>query len=412
MAFNDFSELPEGVKNFIFGPEISQYNGEISDQFGLNRNQMYFILNLEEGLFLKKWSVLNLPNRLEEMERAEYYDLRAIALDLAYKILWPLQDFLGEVDRLILRLGAKVPRPQHLTSAESGSLPPVLGLPIREALDKYAGLKDLRLTNNKIVNKEGHLVSPTIDNWIKDYVHFLGAGQHGSLERAKYLSQNPNALSLQGEDLESLRYLFISYDDNLPVHIDTAGRVVRIREIKPKTAAVQTIKSPEEFLEGLKRQLEILDKSLLSAEILLSEAGGQVIKLRDMLWQAVGFGDKDKAISCLKVLIDRRGLDQMLREDNRFKNILKRFVGIRYGYLVEQGWEQIPDAALRRRIFLEMILEDKLALGPQVTAVAFYLTNIVPGDTPLVYFDESEARLRWRALQVNKNQLVWSDEVA
>src|SRR3989344_78615 len=233
MSFSDLSELPEGVKNFIFSPEISQYNGEISDKFGLNRSQMDFILNLEESVFLQKISVLDLPNRLEDMERAEYYDLRAIVLELTYKILWSLQDFLGQVDRLILRLGGKVPRPQHLAKTEEGAMPQTMDLAIREALDKYQGFKDLRLTSSKIVNKEGRLVSPTIDNWIKDYVHFLGAGAHGSLERAKYLSQNPNALALQGADRESLRYLFISYDDNLKVHIDTAENLVRISESKP-----------------------------------------------------------------------------------------------------------------------------------------------------------------------------------
>jgi len=58
-----------------------------------------------------------------------------------------------------------------------------------------------------------------------------------------------------------------------------------------------------------------------------------------------------------------------------------------------------------------MLLEDKLALGSTAPLAAFYLTNIIPGDSPLVYLDENQNQLRWRGLQVNRNQLVWSEEV-
>ncbi len=366
---------------------------------------------LEEGIFLKQLAVLDLPNWLGEMERVEYYDLRALALDIAYKILWPLQDYLGEVDRLILRLGGKVPRVQHLQGTAVSGVADVFDLAIREALDRYSGLKEYRLTGNKIVDKEGRLVSPNIDNWLKDYVHFAGAGQHGSLERAKYLSSSENALNLDDAERESLRQLLISYDDKTKVHFDTTGNILAITEFKKAEPEKKAAASPQESLAQLQEKLINLDKSLLATDILLSEAGGDNSKLRDVLWQALGLMDKDKVISCLRALVERRGLDLLIRQDNRFVNILRRFIGVRYGYSVEHNFDQNSDLALSRRLFLEMILAEKLGLGGEAPLAAFYLTNILSDDTQLVYFDDSDGQLKWRGLQVLRDRLVWLDEL-
>jgi len=93
MSISEIQELPPEVKDIIFSSDISRANKEIVDKFFLNRDQLNFLLGLEEDLFLKKIDLLDLPNELEDMERAEHYDLRVIALEIAYRILWPLQDF-------------------------------------------------------------------------------------------------------------------------------------------------------------------------------------------------------------------------------------------------------------------------------------------------------------------------------
>lgn len=412
MSFSDYNELPQNVRDFVFGPEISRHNGEIGDKYLLNRDQLDLIVTLEEGIFFKKLSVLDLPNRLEEMERAKFYDLRAITLDIAYKLLWPLQDFLEDVDRLILRLGGKVPQLQHLQSTqEPAGIPEIFDASVAEAAEKYNGFKELRLTTNKIVDKDGHMVSPIIDNWIKDYVHFLGAGRHTSLERAKYLSQNNNALGLSEEDRATLRNFLISYDEDTKVRITKAGALLRLAEYHKEEKQKIPIKTRDEFLAEISQKLGAMDESLLSADILLSEAGGNVFKLRDILWQALGLADKDKITSCLRVLVQRRAFDMMLKEDNRFINTVKRFVGVRYGYAVERNFGPLADLGLQRRVFLEMIFSDKLRLGNEGPLIAFYLTNLLSGDTQMVYFDENDGQLKWRGLQVINDKLIWLDEI-
>lgn len=408
MIYNDFSELPEAVKNFVYSSNLSQINGEIFDNYNLSRDQKDLILNLEEGIFLKKMPVLDLPFRLDEMEDAANYDMRALALDLATNVLWPLQDFLGNVDRLILRLGGKVPRIQHLTVEESTGMPNVMDMSINEAMNNYPGFKDFRLTLSKIINKEGIHVSGSLDNWIKDYVHFLGAGQHASIDRAKYLAKNQNALALTDIDRETLRFALISYDDNIKVHIEINNELLRISEFQTVTQKKEAAGfSREDFIKNIQQQIVSISSGLLSANMLMSEAQNDLYKLRDILWQAIGLADRVKAISCLKLLIEKKALEALIREDNRFKSILKRFVGVRYGYGAENSMEQLQDLAILRRLFLEMILAEKLALGNEAFAAALYLTNILDSDTQVVYLDEKEGKMKWRALQLIKDKLIW-----
>jgi hypothetical protein len=411
MSLSDLKQLPLEVQELIFSAQISKYNGLLADQFALNQDQLDFVLNLEEDIWLKKVSVLDLPRELEEMERAEYYDLRNIALEIAYKILWPLQDYLGDVDRLILRLGGRVPRAQRLrkkSGQQSLKSPTYLKGAIKILLEQYPDFKDKRLSAKKITSKDGRKVSPSVDNWLKDYVHFLGASYHNSLQRAKYLAKNPNILATEQTERETLRHFFTSYEDGLLVEVDASDVVLKIKAIKEE--------QPEEKKTDIQETLALvhqaildLDKKMINTNLILSEAGNSLHKLRDVLWLALGIQDQDKVISCLKTLIEKKALDLMLQEDKRFQGLLRRFVSVRYGANLVLDYH---DKLLTRRLFLELILTDKLhLLKPQSSVVAYYLTNLTSEAGQIVYLDTLDQQLKWRELQVVKNKFAWVDNI-
>jgi len=144
----------------------------------------------------------------------------------------------------------------------------------------------------------------------------------------------------------------------------------------------------------------------------LSEAGGELPKVRDVLWDSLAMGDKDKVTSCLKFLLEKKAFDLMLKEDNRFKNILKRFVGIRFGHNLENYIDQNPDILIVRRLFLEMIFSDKLrAPESEAALLAFYLTNIVAEAGQLVYLDEETSALKWRPVESLGNKISLADKI-
>ena len=411
VSSEELQKLPDEVKEVVYGEGIAINNRQIADTFSLNRNQLDFIMELEKEMFLKKISVLDLPNKLEKMERAEYHDLRKIALEIANRILWPLQEYLEKVDRLILRLGGKVPRLQRLTRAalQRTVFPDFEAGTIKQMLARYDDFKDLRLTAKKITSKEGRTIAPTVDNWIKDYVHFSGAAYHNALQRSKYLTKSPNVAGINKKELDSLRHFITAYDDNIKIQFERVGGVLRVSEFSEEKTNTQV--DVKQVLEKFRQTLLDIDKQVLPMDFIMSEADNDVTKVRDVLWNAVGLQDKDKVISCLRVLIEKKALEALLKEDSRFRNILKRFVSIRYGYGVEDWLDKNIDHLLVRRLFFEMILVDKLRISDQAPIVAFYLSNIVSGSGQVVYLDESSGKVKWREIHLAGKQLAWISEI-
>ena len=411
MSLSDLKQLPLEVQELIFSAQISKYNESLADQFALNQDQLDFILDLEEGIWLKRISVLDLPRELEEMERSEYYDLRDIALDIAYKILWPLQDYLGDVDRLILRLGGRVPRIQRLHKKggqQNPKLPTYLKGAIKILLEQYPDLKDKRLSSKKIIIKDGRKVAPSVDNWLKDYIHFLGASYHNSLQRSEYLAKSPNIVMTEKEEKETLRHFFTSYEDGLLVEIDSSDVILKIKEVKGEQHEEKQT-DLQEILAKIRQAILDLDKRMINTDLILSEAGNSLHKLRDILWLSLGIQDQDKVISCLKILIEKRALDSMIKEDKRFQGLLRRFVSVRYGDNLILDYH---DKLIIRRLFLELILTDKLhLLRTQSSVIAYYLTNLVPQAGQVVYLDSLDQQLKWRELQIVSNKFAWEDNI-
>ena len=407
MKKNSLQELPEEVKNIIFNSNLTDINKKIAEKFSLDFKQIDYIVNLEIPLFLKEIPVLDLPQKLEDIEGASELDLRSLALEIAYNILWPLQDYLTKVDRLILRLGGKVPPLKRLRKIvlQHELFPTEAHDTIRNFLIKYEDFKDLRLNSKKIINKDNRKVIANVDNWIKDYVHFLGAGQHNSLQRSKYFSENKNILALNKEEKDSLIEFFNSYDKNNIVNIINDSSVLRIAKYKEKKKIIKKEINIANILEELHQDLLVVEKDILANDYILSEVDNDTSKVGDLLWSSLGLGDGNKVLGCLRVLINKKSLDRLIKEDKRLQSILKRFLSVKYGQDIVHNFNY-EDQLMTRRVFLEMILISKLK-NKKASTIAYYLTNLVKDSGQVVYLDEVEGILKWRELQVIKNNLTW-----
>jgi hypothetical protein len=415
MLKKDWLNLPEDIRMFV-AVDAEQFTDEIVDKFVLTVDQKMYIFDLEDKLFLKQISPLDIPAHLDKMPESKNSDVRLLTLDIAYKILWPLQDYIGDVDKLILRLGGKVPRIKPLKGKledQSKIFPGQAQGTVKEMMDKYQDFKELRLSSNKIIDSRGYHLTATVDNWIKDYIHFIGVEGRDSLKRAQYLSKAKNPLSISAADRDSLRLLLVSYDDDVPMSFDYNDLSLKVTDLEEKKAIVESAgatTSLEESIKDLENKFIEIEKNIIAANLILSEAGGEMIKVRDILWNALAMSDKDKVLSCLKFLLEKKAFDLMLREDARFRSILKRFIGIRFGRSAENYLVDNPDVLIVRRLFLEMILSEKLRLKETEAATfSYYLTNLVPSSGQLVYFDESTSSLKWRQVEALGNKISWSE---
>ncbi len=411
MNLEDLQKIPEEIKDYVTGESIYSNNISIIEKFHLTDSQANFILKLENRIILKNISCIDLPKELEYIGD-DSLDLRGLALEVAINIFWPIQDYLGNVDRLILRLGGKVPKAQHLPSLtlQQKTFPASTKGTVDQLMSEYDDFVSLRVSAKKIVNPEGHLVSPSLDSWLKDYVHYLGAGYHNSLQRAQYLAKSPNALGLSDGERESLRCFLLSYDDKVSIQIENSEGVLRAELVQAKVEENIKVIDIERSIADLENNIRKLDQLLLPESFILSEAGNDIYKVRDILWNALAMSDKEKVLSCLKVLVSRKALDSLIKEDSRFVSILKRFVGIRYGLALSVWFETNQDKLLARRLFLELILVDKLRMSELESAVAaFYLTSQWAQSGQVTYLDQKDGQLKWRNLQATKNQLSWLD---
>ncbi len=412
MSFQNLKKLDQGIQDAIFSEVFSSRHSLIFNTFFLNQQQINFIFDVEEKIWLKIISPLDLPRELEQMERAQYYDVRAIALELALNILWPLQEYLGEVDRLILRLGGKVPRLQSLKPAilDNKALPAQIKGAIQFLLEQYPDLKERRLSSAKILNKEERHVMPTLENWLFDYIHFLGAGYHDSLQRSQYLAKSPNILALSEKEKDNIRCFLLSYDEKVPLIVDSTDTILQLTLEQEETEVEKTHRiGLEEVIKKLGVDLEILKTKMLNDSLVLSEAANSLYKLRDVLWQSLAWQDAPKTLTCLKILIEKNALELLLQEDRRFQGLLRRFIDLRFGENIQ--WN-IQDKLLVRRLFFEMILNDKLQLvNTQVVLAAFYLTNLSKNSGQIVYLDKNTQALKWRELRVDNRQIVWQESI-
>ncbi len=209
-----------------------------------------------------------------------------------------------------------------------------------------------------------------------------------------------------------MRCFLLSYDERRPIEVENKEGVIwaTLPEDKKESADSSVAVDIEQAVNNLTANLAKLDQLLLPENFVMSEAKGDIFKVRDILWEALGLGDKEKVLSCLKVLVVRKSLDSLISEDSRFKSILKRFITVRYGNNLVLWLDQNQDKLLSRRLFLAMILLDKLQMTETESAVAaFYLTSQWPQSGQVTFLDQQDGQLKWRNLQVIKNQLVWLD---
>lgn len=406
--------FPADIRDFILYEMEALTNG-IVQKFALSDEQTMFVFDLDDQIFLKNMDVMQLPNKLDAMPGSDKIDMRLLVLDIAYKVLWPLQEYLGGVDRLILRLGGKVPRIRPLKGQikDIGDLFPSLSeSTTKKVMAQFKDFKELRLTSNKILNEKDISVSPTVDNWLKDYIHFAGAGSRDSLKRAKYLSKGRNVVPLNAAEKDSLRCLLVSYDQDSMADFAVKEGVLRVSKMSQSKTKVSQSPNFDRILADLHQKVLDIDKAVLDNDFIMSEADNDINKVRNVLWDALGLQDKDKVISCLRLLIVRQMLDLAIKEDNRFRGILKRFINIKYGKEFESVLEGSYDKLIIRRLFLEMLLFDKLRLSDDEALVAaFYLTNLKTDSGQIVYFDRANRHLKWRELDTMGNQLVWQHQI-
>jgi|GEM_PF-1511267 len=413
MALLTLQTLPPEVQAVVFDDQNTDINGSIAVVYRLSPEQLTQVLQVLVSVITKEIPVLEFHVVLSKLQ-LQNVDVIKLALDFALLRLWPLQRYLGDVDRLIIRLGGKVPavvpaivpivaaqkisQEAELIDQESDDLV----LPVKDFLADNGLNKDLFLTTNYIHDEAGRLVEPTVTNWLKDYLHFAGAEASDNLVRSQYLIRSVNAKVLPSAEKDNILNFLASYNEGRPMRLvieDNLLTLAEIGEAQPKIIG-QQIASLDQILEQYHQYVSRLQLQLdRLRDGLTVESGNEGSRLADLLWNAIGLSERERALMAVILLAEKQYLPELLRSDQRYISILRRYVNVRFGDRAKTLW-QAEWSAANWTLFLQLLLEEKIQLPPtEAPMAAEYVSQIMKLSTPAVYIDLAAGQFRWRQVQ-------------
>lgn len=414
MPYSSVAALPLNVRNVLTQDSDVETNRAIRAAFFLDQDQFDAMLDIVLGIILGKFAVLELPQRLASIPRANTLDIRALALRIAIDKLWPLQEFLKSVDVLINRLGGRLPAPMPLpaenasTDDDESDVPDlsVQQGPAKEIIQANKAFTDLYITQKPIRDSEGRLKAPTLNNWLQDYLHTVGASGVGSLKRSQYMARSANALSLNDAEKKNVLNFLVSYEEHVPMFWHTAeGQYLLIEEELPQTKNVtggqeQPTKAMSELL-GLYSSMQMKYQAMFedTKKGLELEINGNTKKTADIVWDALGLGETERCLAALDLLIDHHWLLETLKTDHRFQGIVGRSIGVRYGIEAKNTWNGDLTTSVMLALFWKLILVEKLGIDEQTAAILadHYRKRLEQKVSP-IYLDLTSGKFLFREI--------------
>jgi len=425
MFLDRIKTLPQVVVDAVFDPDDIVINRNLRDKFSLADEQMTFLLTLYLEIVVGDKKILDLLDALAHMPDVAGLDLKALALEFALVKLWPLQDYFGNVDILINRLGGIVPakkiQPKALadTGATAGASSSSAGATYggaKEILRQNKALSDLYLTQKPLRDEQDMLLAPTVDNWLKDYLHIMGASGSSNLKRSQYLVKSPNAKNLNEAERTNLLNFLLSYEEGLPMHWrPEQDQYLLVEPEMPANAAGSVAAQAQpaamaammEFYSQVQANYQrLFEEKRQGLEL---EIGGAVNKLTDIMWEALGVGEAERFMAAAYYLMERHMFLDLLKVDQRFRGIVARAIDARYGVQAKNTWDGAMDSIEGQTIFWQLVLVEKLSQDESKAAIiADSFVRHMGFKQQCSYLDVASGKFRFRNLEFKQRRLQFA----
>lgn len=240
-------------------------NSEIAAKFNLSDDEAMKMVRIIASILVGDSSIIKLLESLKNVfPNFDEVKLRNLALEICYKRFYPLRDYLylKEVEEVIKGLGGEIPKDAPLYSEIYNKAIAVNSerekreqketktrvetdnvsvswesqkeeyLPIKEAIEKYPEILKQFISARPIkISDTDYPVNPTVKNWLKDYIDYLGVGSHSDYERTDYLFNSPNGSKLDQVDRNIVNAVLRSYDKGLGLPIDIQTKQIIISKL-------------------------------------------------------------------------------------------------------------------------------------------------------------------------------------
>ncbi len=293
---------------------------------------------------------------------------------------------------------------------------------------------------------------PTIQNWLKDYVSHVGAGDV-ALDQQEYLFQSENASKLPENEKNWLMDVILVYEncklrsDDFPgfendiSYRDADGEFAVLREGKVEKPTQAEVQALEKDLDAAR---ELLQKSGVPVEMPLREDERKKIShdvllgpeserqavakeeqsllaakgsLRDALYKDMTEKNVFGAQAALRLLASEGALSLLLTQDERFAQIVATDISNRFSESAKVGFSASRRGPVYLSLLLQALYHDRLGLKSSVSA-RFGLQVVArankrlpdPELASMIYVDLKTSQLKWSRIVEKEGNLLFEEE--
>ncbi|MEK7584818.1 MAG: hypothetical protein AAB490_06255, partial [Patescibacteria group bacterium] len=167
-----------------------------------------------------------------------------------------------------------------------------------------------------------------------------------SLKRSQYIAKRGSAQGLNDAEKQNLLNFLTSYEDEVPMYWSVVEDQYLVIEFQRATrspdtgAPAQSTHTVADLYGRYHTAQENFAKLLDEKKSALSlEVNDNVRKLADVIWEALGLEETERALTAIAILIDRHMWIETLRSDQRFKGIVARYIDVKYGVEAKTFWK-------------------------------------------------------------------------
>jgi len=408
---NNF-QIPANVKVVLLADNIPDIHLTLRAQYDLTDVQYDFLLDSIQKVIERRVEVLKFTDHLQRMPASDQIAVQSLALQVALRRFWPLNDYLHDVDLLITRLGGRVPPPQPLPKFGDDEIeidhekPAWVQGSAKEILQKYRDYNDLYITQKPIRDVKGRVRPPSIANWLQEYLHTMGAGESDNMKRSQFLSRSHNALLLNNAEKQNLLNFLASYDEGNLVYWRIAEEQFLLVETElPKeiTQHSEEAKAAQQMSDLMayykKTEKELIQKLENKKKEVQFSITVDVQKIADRIWDALGLEETEQCLVGFDVLIDRHALQEVLRSDQRFSSIVSRYIDVKYGTEAKTFWEGKLVTAVELALLWRLIMLEKLKMHEDKAAIAaHYFSRKLGQKKSPMYLDLKTGQFLFRSI--------------
>lgn len=205
--YTKFEVLPETVKFKLVEPKTSQKIQLIGRKYNFDVLRLANITRLIREYYFGETRLEDFPREIEKRMEVSFSMAQEITNYLRSEIIgWNAwAEYLSKLPKILAReLVAKYPQ-----AAE------------REITNDYIEFKD----------RPDQIFDPSIKNWLRDYLSYAGQNNHSDFERMNYLFHTKNTEKLSSQEREKLGIILKSFDENIPLAIDTETQEVVFEDL-------------------------------------------------------------------------------------------------------------------------------------------------------------------------------------